>query len=161
MKPPKLIKIRLSETIRSFGDISHANHKFFRLLSKSMKLRIRGNSIRFRLTKSEVDQLGRTGKIRECVDFGASPGFCYQLFTTVDDSATRAKFEGPCLSVSIPASEAENWIRSEQVGIEEMQQTQGNNFLRILVEKDFACLTVRAGEDDTDAFPNPFVHGKS
>jgi hypothetical protein len=27
--------------------------------------------------------------------------------------------------------------------------------LQILVEKDFACLTPRKGEDDGDAFPNP------
>jgi hypothetical protein len=27
--------------------------------------------------------------------------------------------------------------------------------LRIVVEKDFACLTAREGEDESDNFPNP------
>jgi hypothetical protein len=27
--------------------------------------------------------------------------------------------------------------------------------LRILVEKDFACLAPREGEDESDMFPNP------
>jgi hypothetical protein len=27
--------------------------------------------------------------------------------------------------------------------------------LRIVIEKDFACLTVREGEDESDNFPNP------
>jgi len=126
-----------------------------------MKLRIRGNSIRLRLTQSEVDKLSSTGKVKESVEFGgASPGFSYQLSTAVGEAKTRATFEDHCLSVSIPASEAENWIRSEQVGIEEMQPIDGNTFLRILVEKDFACLTEREGDDDIDTFPNPSVHGK-
>lgn len=126
-----------------------------------MKLRIRGNSIRLRLTQSEVDQLSRTGKINDSVEFGgASPRFSYQLLTTADDEGARATFEDQCLSVSISASEAENWIRSEQVGIEEMQPIDGDSFLRILIEKDFACLTEREGDDDIDSFPNPSVHGK-
>jgi hypothetical protein len=56
-----------------------------------MKLRIRGNSVWLRLTQSEVDQLSRTGTVRGSVEFDAtSPGFCYQLSTTVDDDRTRA-----------------------------------------------------------------------
>jgi hypothetical protein len=126
-----------------------------------MKLRIRGNSIRLRLTQSEVDQLGSTGTVKESIEFGsASPAFSYQLSTTVDNDAVRATFEDHCLSISIPASEAENWMRSEQVSLEEVQPIDGGKFIRILLEKDFACLTERDGEDDTDAFPNPFMHGK-
>lgn len=126
-----------------------------------MKLRIRGNSIRLRLNQSEVDQLSRTGTVRDSVEFGvASPALAYQLSATVDEVKTRATFEDYCLSISIPASVAENWIRSEQVGIEEMQAIDGHKFLRILVEKDFACLVEREGEDETDAFPNPSLQAK-
>ncbi|MEQ1764007.1 MAG: hypothetical protein ABL984_12795, partial [Pyrinomonadaceae bacterium] len=66
-----------------------------------MKLRIRGNSVRLRLTQSEVDQLSRTGKISESVEFGvASPGFSYQLSSTADDTTMRATFEDDCLNIS-------------------------------------------------------------
>lgn len=158
MKPPKLIEIRLNETFKSFGDKSHVNDYFSRLLSKCMKLRIRGNSIRLRLTKSEVEDLGKSGKVQDAVTFGAAtPEFCYELRTAFDDDQVRAKFDANCLSISIPASAAKNWITSEQISIEEMQPIVGSKSLRILVEKDFACLTERAGEDDTDAFPNPLV----
>lgn len=126
-----------------------------------MKLRIRGNSIRLRLTKSEVEHLGETGNVEDAVAFGAAtPGLRYELSTAADHDMMRAKFEENCLSISIPPSEAKSWIGSEQIGIEAMQPIGDNEFLRILVEKDFACLTERADEDDTDAFPNPFVHGK-
>jgi hypothetical protein len=126
-----------------------------------MKLRIRRNSIRLRLTKSEVEHLGDTGNVEDAVVFGAAtPGFRYELRTASDYDTTRAKFDENCLSISIPSEEARSWIDSEQIGIEAMQPIGDNKFLRILVEKDFACLTERVGEDDTDAFPNPFVHGK-
>jgi hypothetical protein len=43
------------------------------------------------------------------------------------------------------------------VGFEAEQSTGGSERLRILVEKDWACLTARDGEEDVDAFPNPNV----
>ncbi|WP_375587860.1 DUF7009 family protein [Flagellimonas aurea] len=42
-----------------------------------MKIRIKGNSIRFRLTQSEVKQLSETGSIIETTEFGPSK-FQYQ-----------------------------------------------------------------------------------
>ena len=50
---------------------------------------------------------------------------------------------------------AESWINSEQVGIEGAQQLDDSKTLRILVEKDFACLIEREDEDETDTFSNP------
>ena len=143
-----------------FGDISHPNHKSLRLLSNCiMKLRIRGNSIRLRLTRGEVDQLAVSGRIENMLQFGlTSPELRYELSATAEDNETRAKFEDYCLSISIPSSVAKTWIRSDKVGIEEMQPIGDQKFLRILVEKDFACLSERDGEDDTDTFPNPFLH---
>ena len=92
------------------------------------------------------------------MEFGREyPGFRYELRTTAGDDEARAKFEDHCLSVSVPAGDADNWIGSEQVGIEAMQPLGGGKFLRILVEKDFACLTERVGEDDADTFPVPLA----
>lgn len=126
-----------------------------------MKLRIRGNSIRLRLTKSEVEQLGETGSIEDSVVFGAAaPAFSYELQTTAEHDRMNAQFNANRLSISIPADDAKNWIRSDLVGIEEMQPVDEHKVLRILVEKDFACLSEREGEDDTDAFPNPFSQAK-
>lgn len=124
-----------------------------------MKLRIRGNSLRLRLTRSEVEQLGRSGEVIETVDFGAgSPRFCYQL-SAMDGGTVRAEFGDDRLHIFVPATEAARWIGSEQVGIEGMQPVGDGRFLRILVEKDFACLAERGGEDDSDAFPNPLGDG--
>ena len=121
-----------------------------------MKLRIRGNSIRLRLTQSEVAQFGKTGKVCENVEFGyAKPGLSYQLYSTVEDETMQARFENNCLYVGIPIVNAEHWVNSDVVEIEARQALDGDGILRILVEKDFACLTERENEDDSDSFMNP------
>jgi len=123
-----------------------------------MKLRIRGNSIRVRLTRTEVVRFGETGAVTETVEFGSpSPVFRYELNRSNTDDLIKARFEQNCLSILVPIGIAENWIRSEEIGLEVMHPIGDNKFLRILVEKDFACLTPRENEDETDAFANPLA----
>jgi hypothetical protein len=124
-----------------------------------MKMRIRGNSVRFRLTKSEVSQFCEIGKVEETVEFGLEPQqkFIYAVEAT-DAEKVSAVFENNRLCVLIPEREAKEWTNSNQVGIKAAQTTGGGEKgvqLRILVEKDFACLENRPGEDDSDAFPHP------
>ena len=120
-----------------------------------MKLRIRGNSIRLRLTKSEVDQFRSTGEVSESIDFGQS-AMRYSLRTT-DRDALGADFGDGELSILVPKDQAEAWAGSEQVGIDGAQSAGDGQDLRILIEKDFECLAERPGEDDSDAFPNPLA----
>lgn len=123
-----------------------------------MKLRMRGNSIRLRLSQDEVAQLNKIGQVEETVEFGlAAPALSYRLETTVDSNVIKAAFRENCLSVLLPEKDAEHWVNSQQVGIESIQPLGDNRSLRILVEKDFACLATRPQEDDTDAFPNPMA----
>ena len=120
-----------------------------------MKLRIRGNSIRLRLTRSEVEQLASEGEVEEVVHFGQPDlPFTYRI-TTSNSEKVAARFEGRRISVSIPLAEADAWSGSEDVAVEGFQTIDENQRLRILVEKDYACLTEREGEDESDAFPNP------
>ena len=126
-----------------------------------MKLPIRGNSIRLRLTKTEIVHFADTGRVEEMIEFGfPQTALSYQLYTTTDADVIRAKFEDNCLSISVPKRDAENWIDSEKAAIEAGQPLGDHRYLRILLEKDFTCLTDRADEDETDAFPNPLENGK-
>ena len=43
----------------------------------------------------------------------------------------------------------------QQVSISAEQNLDGGGHLTILIEKDFACLAPRDGEDESDMFPNP------
>lgn len=113
-----------------------------------MKLRIRGNSIRFRLTKSEVERLATERLVEEVVHFSPQ-NFSYAIEQSSMPSL-RASFENGKLTVFVPPETARQWAESEQVGLE-----GGDGELRILLEKDFVCLTRREGEDESDNFPHP------
>jgi hypothetical protein len=52
-------------------------------------------------------------------------------------------------------SQAKDWANSVREGIYYDQGVSEDTILKILIEKDFQCLHKRAGEDETDNFPNP------
>lgn len=117
-----------------------------------MKLRIRGNSIRLRLTKGEVETVASAGAHEERTEFGDA-ALVYRL-EAGDVPGPRATLEGGSVTVTLPRADVEHWANSEQVGIE-AEQTLAEGSLRILVEKDFKCLAPREGEDQSDAFEHP------
>ena len=120
-----------------------------------MKLRIRGNLLRFRLGRSEVNELGSTGQIEECVDFGpGQPRFCYSLEKGDEDTFSGSFAEGK-ITVRVPASVVDSWASGDDIGIEGKQTIDDRTQLEFLVEKDFACRTSPGGEDQSDKFPKP------
>jgi hypothetical protein len=116
-----------------------------------MKLRIRGNSIRLRLTRGEVQDLVTEGRVAELTRLPVGPAFGYQLRADAAAGAVTATFEAGVLGVAVPKAAAAAWAASDEVAIEGAVPV-ADGTLTILVEKDFPCLTVRAGEDDSDAF---------
>jgi hypothetical protein len=116
-----------------------------------MKLRIRGDSIRLRLTRGEVDDLVATGAVEELTRLPAGPGFRYRLRADPSVDAVTATFEAGTLGVAVPRTAAAAWAASEEVAIRGEAPVAGGT-LTVLVEKDFPCMTVREGEDDGDAF---------
>ncbi len=120
-----------------------------------MKLRIRGNSLRLRLSQGEVNALAVEGRVEDAIAFAPGSRLVYALTVSDDAAAPGARLDGARIEVTLPASAARAWTSSDRVGIEAEQPLDGGAVLRILVEKDFACLAPRKGEDDADAFPNP------
>src|SRR5690349_8489670 len=114
---------------------------------------MRGPSIRLRLSRSEVEALGRGERVEEIVPFSPSVRMTYAI--ECGESAIGASFDEGALIVRVPIDVARRWSASEEVGMSADQVIEGEAVLKILIEKDFACLTVREGEDDRDAFPNP------
>ncbi|MCB0520481.1 MAG: hypothetical protein H6577_04965 [Lewinellaceae bacterium] len=123
-----------------------------------MKLRIQGNSIRLRLSQGEVQAFGETGKVEDSIAFGTSPGqrITYVLELGSIEKPT-ADFTGNQIKVSLPNKMGLAWATTDEVGIDFDMAIEDGHVLRILVEKDFKCLTDRAGEDESDNFPNPHL----
>ena len=118
-----------------------------------MKLRIKGNSIRLRLLRSEVERFSADGRISDVLQFGASE-LRYSLVNSNDADAIRARFDGNDIAVDVPAAIAKDWAEGDAVGIE-AEQPLDEGSLSILVEKDFECIDRPDDPDRDDAFPNP------
>lgn len=122
-----------------------------------MKIRIKGNSVRLRLTQSEVTQFEAVGKVSENIHFGLGKHLTYELVKS-NSEIIEAKFEDSSIQILIPTHLGNQWATSDQVGIEYFKDLEDEKQLRILVEKDFKCLTIRQHEDESDAFPHPNEH---
>lgn len=121
-----------------------------------MKLRIKGNSLRFRLSRSEVEAFGKTGKVAETVNFGPTEqdGFCYAIEKTTGNEIS-ASFVAGNMTVSVPEGLANRWVGSDEVGIEGSEKLDDQTELHILIEKDFVCRTAPEHEDQSDNYPHP------
>ena len=120
-----------------------------------MKIRIKGNSIRLRLTKTEVDNFAANGFVEEKTEFGDTY-FSYRMESSSDHQELAAAYQGNLITVFIPAAIAQNWTSTELVGFENKMDIGNNKQLFLLVEKDFVCLD-NTFEDQSDNFPNPNV----
>jgi len=118
-----------------------------------LKLRIRGDSIRLRLSRSEVEQLAKSGAVSESIRFGPASELEYAVVASADVSGPRASFAGCRITVALPQKSIAEWRASNEVSLRAEQALASEGKLSILVEKDFPCLVPRAGEDDSDAFP--------
>jgi len=127
-----------------------------------MKLRIRGDSLRLRLKRGEVDQIAAGGSIVEETHFPDSV-LTYRLDVSEDDDMS-ANFERGSLVISLPKSKVSDWAGSDEVSLSAEQKLAGAGSLSLLVEKDFSCLEPghhRDGEDDEDTFPHPSTRSRS
>ena len=121
-----------------------------------MKIRIKGNSIRYRLTQSEVKTLGTSGYLAEetCFGPGEAQKFVYALQTKAGITGLQAAFDGQTITLFIPQSAATAWYSEERVGFENDVEVAPGISLHLLLEKDFACLDT-SHEDQSDNYPNP------
>ena len=118
-----------------------------------MKIRILGNSLRFRLTRSEVDTLCTKGYIQDQTTFDTSV-FTYAVKLVSDSEQLTAQFRSNTIALNLPKSLGNNWHRTEQVGFSETMEFKNEGTLLLLLEKDFTCLDERL-EDQSDNYPNP------
>lgn len=117
-----------------------------------MKLRIRGNSIRLRLTKTDVHNLCESGLIEETTAF-INNTFTYSLETNQAEEIS-AELSDNKLTVFIPGLLIEGWNENDTVGFSRGMNINDNDELRIIVEKDFKC-NEETTEDQSDNYENP------
>ena len=121
-----------------------------------MKLRIKANTIRLRVSRSDLAALAENGKIESAIHFADSPAamWSYGIAKHAASAGPSVQFESNRITVAVGAEEVKAWASSEDVGIYFSQNIGSQRTLDVLLEKDFACLD-RSDEENSDTFPNP------
>lgn len=120
-----------------------------------MKLRVLNNSVRLRLTRTEVDAAATLGIVTGSVSFPDGGIFRYVFESMPASVDTTATFADGNLTIRMPQSDVQSWATSEQVSMVAEQLLDNTQKLDILIEKDFACLAPRESEDESDMYPHP------
>jgi hypothetical protein len=113
-----------------------------------MKLRLRHNSLRLRVGRSELASFLESGIVEDSVDFPSIP-LVYILHSSDECKEMQATFNNGWITVSVPMEQGRAWAEGDQVGLENKYRG-----ISILVEKDWECVRP-SGEDNEDTFPHP------
>jgi hypothetical protein len=118
-----------------------------------MKLRIKGNSIRIRLTKKEVSIIAGSGYLEEETLFGNNR-FVYALQKVDHGNELSAALEGNKMTMFVPSALLKDWPGNNVVGFDASMPLADNKMLCLLLEKDFVCID-HTTEDQSDNYENP------
>ena len=110
-----------------------------------MKLRTEDDTLRLRLSQSELDEFASTGRVEGAVHFGLNPDqrLTYALErsserpqTMPNEEPVQVHYEPGALTVLVPFPLAKEWVETDQTGFSHNLPLAENQYLRILVGKD-------------------------
>jgi hypothetical protein len=121
-----------------------------------MKLRIKGNSLRLRVSRTEVARLLAGECLEETIYFAPHPEarLTYALGREPSLTSPTVRYAESRVAILIPAGQTNTWGVTGQIGISETISLGELGSLELFVEKDFACLD-RSDEENEDTFENP------
>ena len=112
-----------------------------------MKLRLLDDSVRLRLSRTEVAALGAGRRVEAATNLPTGA----LTYAVIVGEELAVDLSGSNLVVTVPQDEVESWaVDDHPVGI---HGTVGS--VAVAVEKDFQCLIPRPGVDRDDFYPNP------
>jgi len=110
--------------------------------------------MRLRISPSEMKRLLSEGRIEETIHFGPEPDarLTYALEQSASKIEMAVRYRPQEVTVILSTENARSWAEGDEVGIYGSFNV-GHGQLELVIEKDFACLDRREGNEDT--FPNP------
>jgi hypothetical protein len=123
-----------------------------------MKLRIKGNSLRLRVSRSELARFLAGERIAETIRFAAAPEakLTYALERGTHATAASVRYRSQEVTVLLADEQVQTWSQESQVGVYTLVDIAPEGLLELIVEKDFACLD-GSEEDNADTFANPLM----
>jgi hypothetical protein len=125
---------------------------------ETMKLRIKGNSLRLRVSRSELNRFLGGERIADTVRFAPAPEakLTYALLRGPAAPGAQVQYSGQEVTVLLSAQQTELWAQENEVGVYTSVDLGAEGALELIVEKDFACLD-GSEEDNKDTFTNPLM----
>ena len=123
-----------------------------------MKVRINGNSLRFRVSRSDLTSLVAGNRVTTSIRFAPQPdaAFTYALERSSSAQMVAVRYISGEVAVILSAAQINVWNSTDQVGIYETLDIGNSEELDLVIEKDFACLDGTDAQNE-DTFPNPAV----
>jgi len=118
-----------------------------------MKIRIKSNTVRYRLSKTEVAALAEKGMLEERTEF-ISGTLVYAIRQAKAETLS-ADLNQNSITLHVPEKALQQWANSGQVGMDFHMPLPNGNTLYLLLEKDFKCIDMDVKEDQADYFDNP------
>jgi hypothetical protein len=119
-----------------------------------VKLRIKGDSLRLRLAQGEMRELAERGEVEDRISFPGGAALRYRLRIDHNNKEISSSYASNLIEILVPEAQARRWCDTDLVTLS-ATQAHGAGGLRIVLEKDWACLAPREGEDESDNFPHP------
>jgi hypothetical protein len=116
-----------------------------------MKIRIKGNSVRYRLTRSEVTRLWEKGFIEDQTTFFTKT-LRYYIEVTASDELKADFTLDDSIILYLPQKMIDAMQHTEIVGFDNQHGP-----VSLLIEKDFVCID-NTTEDQSDNYPNPSLN---
>ena len=122
-----------------------------------MKLRIKGNLLRFRLTCSELAKPVATGRLEETIYFSLAvcSGCTYALEHTHSSKIASLQYRTDEILTGLYTMDITSFAETDRLGIYTEVDLGLCGSLELLIENDFACLNSSDASAD-DRLPPPF-----
>lgn len=117
-----------------------------------MKLRLQGDTVRLRLSRSDLARLVDEGRVAECIHIAPGAVLSFAVQAAACERLTAA-WDETGLTVGLPRPWLDGWADDDRVGFEGRQDAGAGRTLRLAVEKDFAC--GHRPSDAAETFPRP------
>jgi hypothetical protein len=119
-----------------------------------MKLRIKGNSLRLRVSRSELKRFLEENRIEDTIHFTPEAKLTYALESDAGAVAASLRYTGQEVTVILSGAQVRTWNQESEIGVYTTIDIAPERALELVVEKDFACVD-RSDDDNRDTFQNP------
>ncbi len=104
-----------------------------------MKLRVKGNSLIFRVTRAELTKLNEAGRIDETIYFSADQGskVVYALSHDSQITSISLRYQHQEILILLPSKQLDDWIMSEEKAVYTKIDLGTRDAIECLLEKDY------------------------